>query len=231
MSAINAKEYYETHKSAEREYIPIVTARAVKAGETVTVNSVLGIDAMVKAPEDGYQISGSGGYKKFFTEEQLKEKTVPAEGLELPAPKEDIPEEELEYIQPVKKGEKIYVNPGIPVAARADEDGFIVKDKDSDYSAFMSNYELTSLFNYAGGKYETHEQRAVVALKDAPRLKGIILQENVTFAFRNGEYTAPKGSLLFVNADDEDGYTVTPRTNLEFRVAPASRKKGRSFKI
>lgn len=46
-----------------------------------------------------------------------------------------------------------------------------------------------------------------------PDMTGIILDQEVTFAFKAGNYTAAKGSFLFVNPKDEDGYTVLPASS------------------
>ena len=220
MTSVNAEEYFKAHQAQEKEYVPVSTARKIKAGQTVLINTVLGIDAFVKAPEDGYEVKGPSDSKKFLTKSQLKQQTVAADELELPAAKEDLTAEELKLIKPVKKGEEIYVNPGLPIVGRAEQDGFIVTDEDGKYSRFVSNYELTSSFNYAGKKYKTHDEADIIVQKDQAPLKGIILTEDVTFAFKAGEYEAPKGSLLFVNPDDEDGYTVD-NANLGYRVATA----------
>ena len=40
--------------------------------------------------------------------------------------------------------------------------------------------------------------------------KCVILEEDVTFGFADGEYTAKKGMVLYRNEGDKDGYTVLP---------------------
>ncbi len=210
MTATSAEEYYKAHQNEEKEYVRIWVAREVKSGDRITINSALGVDAVVSAPEDGYEIKDHAGTSEFLTKAEFKEQAVPADDFELPLPKEDLTEEELKLLNPVKKGDEIVVNPGITIITRAERDGFILSSEEGGNSIFISNFELTSEFNYAGRKFET-EKELIVTDKLDPPVKGIILTEDVIFAFKAGEYNAPAGSLLFINSKDEDGYTVDDR--------------------
>ncbi len=98
------------------------------------------------------------------------------------------------------------------------QDGFIVGSK--EFATFISNYELTTEFNYAGKKFETDKETIVMNKKERP-FKGIILMEDVTFAFKSGDHEMPKGSILYANPKDEDGYWAEGSANLMFRVAAA----------
>ncbi len=78
----------------------------------------------------------------------------------------------------------------------------------------MSNLDLTSTFNHSGKKFETEKVLVAADIEKPPR-KGIIFHEDVTFAFKSGDYTAPQGSIPYINPDDPDGCTVK-----NFSVSP-----------
>lgn len=225
MTAVNAEQYYKAYQSQEKEYVTIATAQPVKAGGTAIIN--VGFNVQVSVDEDGYQLSDAAGNFSYLSNKDFTAKTVSADSLELPVVKQDLAVDDLKAIKPVKKGDTICVDVGLPIQTTAKKDGFLVTTEEGKLPIFMSNFELTSTFNYSGKKFET-EKILVVVDKEATPRKGIILQEEVTFTFKAGEYTAPAGSLLYVNPDDEDGYTVQPyrSANAALRIAPSSPKVG-----
>lgn len=207
MTAITAHDYYQSHKAQEKSYTHVYTARPVKKGETIIIMSGLGIGAQVKAPSNGYLVEDNMTRQPgtFLTESEFKAQAVTADQFRLPAAKEDLPTGVK--LEPVAKGDTAVVDSflGIYAQVSVDADGFIVIEGQS--RSYVTNFELTSCFNYAGKKKKTHDVLVVADKEDAP-VKGIVLTEDVTFAFKKGDYAAPKGSILIVNADDEDGYTI-----------------------
>lgn len=204
--AVDAGEYYQAHAADEREFYRVYVARPVKEGERITVTTPLPM--VTRAEEDGYEISGYTGMhssdKAFMSAADFAEKTLPADIYAPAAAVEDLPADIK--VKPVAKGKAMVSNnAGINVQGAAPYDGVIVEAGKN--RLYFSNYELTSLFNYAGRKESTHEE-ILVRMKDEPPVKGIILGEEVTFAFKGGDYEAKMGSALFPNPKDEDGYSA-----------------------
>lgn len=203
--AVNAADYYKEHATDEREYLRVYVARPVKEGDRMTVTSPLPM--ITRADEEGYEVSAytsmSGSEKFFMSAEEFKEKMQDATIYAAADAAEDLPADVK--VKPAAKGKLIVSNNGgIPVQSKAPYDGVIVEAGDN--RLYLSNYELTSIFNYAGKKESTHPE-LLVRLKDEPPVKGIVLREDVTFAFLDGDAKATAGSLLMPNPDDKDGYT------------------------
>lgn len=206
---VDAAAYYTTHAGEEKEYVRVYAARSVKAGESIARN-VGGLYVESKTEDAGYELSAYHGFrssdKDFMTVAEFRQNTVSAADLPLAVPREDISPEEQKGMKPVAKGTRITIDVGVPIVTKAPYDGFTV-DVGGNLPVFMSNYELTTVFNYAGAKQGTHED-LVVALKGEPTVKGIILDRDVTFDFKDGPYLAKAGSFLYKNAEDKDGYTA-----------------------
>jgi hypothetical protein len=209
-NAKDVAEYYQQRAEAEREYVRVYAARPAKEGDAITVNAG-GFAIQSSIEEDGYTLSAYSGAQssteEFLSAEDFKTRTEDAGSLYPSLPREDVSAEEAAALRPVKKGKTIVVNVGLPIQTKAECDGFLYKTSGGDI--FLSNYSVSAAFNYVGRKEQTHEE-LVVRKKDEPMLKGIILEEDVTFAFKSGPYEAKKGSFVTPNPDDEDGYTAFP---------------------
>jgi hypothetical protein len=221
MKTVNAEEYYKAHIGDEREYVRLAAAREVKAGEIVFIEAVSGTEQAV-APKDGYEakhyITGPK-FSQFFVS---KANALHPDKLELAVPKKDLTAEELERIKPVQRGDEFTVEGENGYTKYAEKDGFFITQQDGKEPLFMSNFELLTAFNYAGKKRGIQEE-IVIADKTKPPVTGIILKEDVIFAFKSSQITAPAGSFLWKNPDDEDGYTVEEgirSPNAVLRIAP-----------
>ncbi|MBI1214344.1 MAG: hypothetical protein GC185_00830 [Alphaproteobacteria bacterium] len=209
--AVNAAEYYASKQGQEKEYVRVYAARPVQPGELMTLDTALGIAVQQRARESGYELSAyesfSRSHKSYLAEKDFAASTEPAGKLPPAVPREEMTAEEQAALKPVAKGEQVFVNAVLPVLAKADYDGFILTTED-DKKVYLSNYELKAAFNNVAGAKNTHPD-LVVRRTDEPALKGIVLTEDVTFKFKEGDYEAKAGSFLYPNADDVDGFTVT----------------------
>ena len=207
--AVDVKAYYEQRADKECEYLRVYSAVPMREGETWTAN-VSGLNIRQSADEDGYKIKAYEGmqsaHETFIPADEFKAKAEDASKFHLPQAPEELSAQDLAAMTPIKKG-KQFVAGGF-ISARAECDGFLYKTEKNGNS-FLSNYAVTAAFNYAGQKQET-DGAQIVRLKDEPNLKGIILDEDVTFAFKSGPYKAEKGSFVMPNPDDVDGYTAYP---------------------
>lgn len=242
---VNAAEFFKAHEAEAKEYVQVYAARSLKTGDSRIAN-VGGLNIQTQAETSGYEVarytSMHNSEKTFLAAKEFADKTALADTLAPAVAREDISAEDMASFTPVAKGQSITVNAGLPIATRADMDGFTVK-VDDGLPIFMSNYAISTLFNYAGAKKNTHED-LIVRFKDEPELKGFILKDETTFAFKEGEYTAPAGSFLYENKDDVDGYTVMkpgfaqfalreapgPEQSTSLETAISVRKKPVSFK-
>jgi hypothetical protein len=208
--AVDVKEYYEQHTDKEREYARVYSAIPIKEGEHWTATVFGGLKAQQSADEDGYKIKAYTGMhdceERVMSTEEFAEKMMDAAKLHPSEPPADLDDDDLKAITPIKKG-KQFIAMGI-ISARAECDGFLYKGKDGN-DTFLSNYSVASAFNYAGKKEQT-DGSLIVRAKDEPMLKGIILDEDVTFNFKSGPYEAKKGSFVTPNPDDEDGFIAFP---------------------
>ncbi len=228
--AIDAAEYYNQHAAEEREYVRVYCALPAKEGDH-WVASLGGLNIQQSADEAGYILKAYTGMQnhseEFLTADEFKNNTADASKLATSLPRSDVSEDDAKALTPVKKGKRIVVNVGLPLATTADCDGFLYKTDSGN--VFLSNYSVSAAFNYAGQKAQSHEE-FVVTKKDEPAIKGIILNEDVTFNFKSGPYEAKKGAFLSPNAQDEDGYTAYPpgfaafglRQNQEEQPKPAA---------
>lgn len=197
MAAMTPEEFYKANIDKEKEYVRIYTAREVKAGESIDRGCYF-----EDIKEDGYEISKGVGYRN---KREFAVQTTPAENMELPLPKKDLDKEYLQNIRPVKKGERFWIDygGGTLSCSTAAQDGYIITKGKGQL--FMSHFELMSQFNYAGKGHET-EKELIITMNDETPLTGIILDEDVTFAFKDCTQSARAGSLLFVDPKSEDGY-------------------------
>jgi len=211
--AVKAENFYKANAGQEKAYVAVYVARPVKAGATVEIsNSAFG-PAQVRAGSDGYQVSTyrdlRNSYKVFVDTAAFAKDYAPADQLAPIVDKEEISEEKM-VMKPVARGGTLVIDTVLGIAAQvsAPSDGFAVTT-DGGERLFLSNYELSAMFNYAGRKSQSTPD-TLVCDKGAPLMKGIILQKDTVFDFKAGEYKAPAGSFLYANPDDEDGYTVLP---------------------
>jgi hypothetical protein len=227
MTPVNAEKYYKANIDEEKEYVRLAFGREVKKGDIIFVDTIGG-NEQATAPEDGYEVKHVNGKQSFVSTANA----LPAEELELPVPRKDLTAAYIKKIKPLKKGDEITFTPakegeepdGIDniYPTYAEKDGFIIALANEKEPAFMSNFELTSCFNYAGQRYGT-DKEIIIADKNKPPVTGILIKEDTVFDFKGGECFAPAGSLLYKNPHDEDGYTVDdwmkwPNTAL--RVSP-----------
>lgn len=225
MTAVTPEEFYQANIDKEKEYVRIYAAFEVKAGE----ESATGVAGPI-VKEDGYELNRRRN--GFLGKAEFERKASPAEKLPLPVPKENLSENELQSIKLIRKGERIIVkfSPNGTLHKVAEYNGCIIKSETDGCEMYLSNFELASQFNYAGQKYEPEKER-IVTLSDEPPLKGILLDEETTFAFRSGNKTIPAGSLLYLDPASEDGYSTeimpAPRNrfhlsaNARLRLSPA----------
>jgi len=223
-NSIDAAEFFKAHAGEAKDYVQVYAARALKVGES-RVADIGGLNIQTRTETAGYELarytSMHDSKKVFLGAQAFAEKTAPADTLAPAVPREDLTAEDMKAFTPVAKGDRIAVDVGLPIITNADMDGFTVKTGDEkSLPVFLSNYAVSTLFNYAGAKKHTHED-LIVRIKDEPELKGIILKEETTFAFKEGDYTALAGSFLFENKEDVDGYTVMPPGFAQFALREA----------
>jgi hypothetical protein len=216
--AVNTASWYEANKGKEREYVRVYNAVTCNEGETWVANNGL-FNVQQGADENGYKIKVYSGPQKcqetFIGTDEFK-KTYEDAGAVFPAvTPEDISAEDAALLTPIKKGKSMVVNVGVPLATKAECDGFLYKMEKGNI--FFSNYGLTTTFNYTGQKCSTHED-LTVRRKDEPAIKGVILTEDVTFDFKSGPFEAKAGSFVMPNPDDEDGFTAYPPGYAQFSL-------------
>lgn len=207
---INAEEFYKKNAADEQQYVRVYAARPVRPGDEV-INNIGGLNIMGTADENGWELSAYHNYhqsnKKYLSTDEFKAETAKADALPLSTEPEALTAEDLAGITPVAKGQRIAIDVGLPIMTEASYDGATIKTSEDGLPTYMSNYQLTTLFNYAGAKKNTHED-LVVTLKDEQPIKGIILKEDTVLDFKEGPYEAKAGSFLYPNPDDVDGYTA-----------------------
>jgi hypothetical protein len=213
MAALTPEEFYKANIGKEKEYVHIYLAYEYSAGETMGVGIF-----ETAAEKDGYQLNPSG---EFLDRAEFAAKTTSAEDLELAVPKKDLGDEELENITPVKRGGWVNLkedaNGQFNERLLAGHDGFAIKTGDRSKS-YMSNFELTSKFNFAGERYETEKETIVTLNNEAP-VKGIILEEKTTFGSEDDNHTAPAGSLLYPNPAGGYLLKATKSPNASLRLS------------
>jgi hypothetical protein len=207
-AAVDAKTWYDQNVDKEREYVRVYSAIPAKPGDRWTEAGVISVARGVK--EEGYIIKAYSGFhdmrEAFLDKDEFAEKAAPAGALYPSQPPSDLDKDDLAALTPIKKG-KDFLSMGI-FSASAECDGFLLKGQDGNNS-FVSNYALTSAFNYAGKKFDS-DGATVVSMKDESPVRGIIVDEDVTFNFKTGPYEVKKGGFVMINPDDEDGYTAFP---------------------
>jgi len=219
MTTVTPAEYYQANIDKEKEYVRVYTAHEVKAGD----ESLTGVAGSL-IQEDGYELNRRTD--GFLRKAEFARKASPAEHLPLVVPKDNLSEKELNDIRLVRKGERIIVKitPNGTLHKRAEYNGCIIKSEKDGCEMYLSNFELTSQFNYAGKKYETENEK-IIFLKDEPPLKGILLDRETTFVFEGREKTIPAGSLLYCDPQSPDGYSteIMPSPRIRFRLSANAR--------
>lgn len=206
--SVNAKQYFQDNidKAGLCLMTPVVEGRKVKVGDRITVTGW--INVISRAEEDGWQVVfHQGGKYAFLNNDEFNACFKPFEieaQDELPAGAKVIP---------VRKGQNIFVQPWddtpMGVHTTADADGFVVTLPENGKARFMSQSSFRAAFkNAAAAPADQGFFKYVPQYDDLPT-GYVVLEEPVTFDFKEGPYTAPAGSVLYKNDDDIDGYTVT----------------------
>jgi hypothetical protein len=209
MYNMTPEEYYKANIYKEKEYVRVFPAYLVRCGEMVS-------DGMNLQPakEDGYELDWH-----FYTKDELEAKTTPAEDLALPAPKNDLSEEQLSELTPVSKGEEItaiFKFDGTMQEQTAQHDGFLVTYPTG--RAFMTNFEFTSHFNYVGKKCKTETDPITVIINKRKKpVKGILIDEPTTFDYGSYKRVAPAGAVLL-----NKGASLHCVFNTEYRLTEKS---------
>ncbi|MFN7226027.1 MAG: hypothetical protein ACK5UY_02090 [Holosporales bacterium] len=187
-----AKDFFNSAANKQTA-TAFLNARFVKEGETAIFNVGINIESRVE--EDGWYIPLPVGqvYEDFA---ELEEHVVAPQSVkhfELP--------EEINA-KKVAKGASYVANVGFLIETSTDSSGYILKEKGSSGSLFIAEAHYAAVF----GDQQPVEGQALIAV-DKP-IPCIVLEQEVTFDFIAGEYTAPAGFILYENEQDEDGYTV-----------------------
>lgn len=206
--AVDAEDYFQDniHKSGLCMMTPVVEGRQVKVGDRITVSGW--VNVITRAEEDGWQVVfHQGGKYAFLNNDEFNACFKP---VDIEA-QDDLPDGAK--VVPVKKGQRIFVQPwddtAMGVQTTADADGFLVTLPENGKTRFMSVSTFRAAFkNAAAAPADQGFFKYVPQHDDQPTLY-IVLDQPVTFKFKEGDYTAPAGSVLYQNDDDIDGYTVT----------------------
>ncbi len=207
MSAIKADAYFA--KNAARagtcQQTPVVEARKVAAGENIIITSFMSV--MSRASEEGWQIRIGSRYNFVNNAdfEQCFKRVEIAATKDLPAGAK---------VVPVKKGAEIYTQPWsdteMGVVGKADADGFLVTLPEDNKQRFMSESSFNATFKSAATPAPRADQgffQYQTQADDKPT-RYMVLEKPVTFAFKQGDYEAAAGSVLWENENDEDGFTI-----------------------
>lgn len=189
-SLIDLKAYYEAHKADEKEFCRVLIAYPIKKDMPYRIGEEVKV-----APSDGYLVNAlddESTYYGFRTGQQLTEQTFDLSGADLPSRRLDIAPTIV--VTPVAQMEKIMLGShDAPKETYAPVDGFTVRSPQK--TRFASNHELSSIFNYAGAKKETHE---ALLLTDAsePPLRGIIVKEDIYLMYGNNILPCRAGTMI-----------------------------------
>ena len=77
-----------------------------------------------------------------------------------------------------------------------------MKNSNGSGNTFIAEAHYEAVF----GDQQEIEGQKIIAIGDA--IKAVVLEDEITFEFIAGTYTAPAGYVLYANEEDEDGYTV-----------------------
>jgi hypothetical protein len=191
-TAISAQEFFNSANNKQRATL-VGNSRFVKEGEKAVFNFGFNLESRVE--EDGWYVPLPVG-KVFEDFAELEEHVVNAQQVkrfELPA---DV------KVKKVKTGETYVANVGFLVETSVDYSGYLIKTPGENGSRFIGEAQYVAVF----GDKQPVEGQVLVAIGDP--FQCVVLEQEVTFDFIQGECTAPAGSILYENKEDEDGYTV-----------------------
>lgn len=207
---MKARTYFAVNKSkaGEAYEAPVIEAWRVKPGDTIIITN--GISFQTQAEEHGWQYNVGNAYA--FKNEADFARLFKRVAYN---PQRDLPNGAV--VEPVARGERIYTQPWddtpMGVESRAETDGFIVRlPENGNKARFMSRSAFNNTFRTAAAN-DSNPHEGVFQYIPQPGDKPIgfvVLHKAIKFDFIAGPYTAPAGYILFENADDEDGYTVSP---------------------
>lgn len=242
MTSVAADAHYKENIGKEKEYVRVGYAYPVKAGETVsglkkvTMLGTCGVGTTIVAPEDGYVITTYPN-KEYLTQAEFEERKVVVDHLKLPIARKSLSAEGISDVTPLQKGEiiKYPASNGSTGEWVAPDHFYRYKRKGWEVYGHIADHELAATFNCASLKLPKPEY-LVVADKDAPLVKGIILDREVSFTEADGEppFKAPKGFFLCLTDESPDGFILAPSEylNLNLRIPqkPAKVAKGPAAK-
>ena len=109
-------------------------------------------------------------------------------------------------VKPVRKGETfISVMGGVGFEQTADTDGYLLEYA-GDVTDFWEKAHFDAIF---GGETPDPDTFRLLRI-DRASVQFVILTEETTFDFAEGEVTVPAGYVLYKDNEDVDGYVATP---------------------
>lgn len=214
-----AQYFAHHHKQQQQDYARVYAARRIAPGDTLK-----GASGETRAIAAGWEVSsyGEGGQtqRRFIAEVIFDEITAAADDLPPALPKLAMSHTERQRYNAVARGDTIRISAQQAVNGGAPYDGFLLSCGGA-MPIYQTNYEVTTTFNnYAGRMLSTQEER-VVRMKGEPELRGIVLQEDVTFQVKGGSRVAKAGSILYRDDKADDGFTIAGPafTRLGLRLA------------
>lgn len=208
--AVKAKKVFNrlAANQGEAKRARLVKARRVQAGDSITLTGLFTI--MDTARENGWHVESVLGSQQSFYDESDFDAQFTKEDRSLNTGKQELHKDAI--VETVKKGEHIEVFPwgddAIGLMTDAEEDGWLVTQPGGK-PRFFSDYTFRTTFKTDAPLL--NESLAIYREtpdEDAEITPFVVLPCDTVFDFEDGEYTAPKGSTLYPNADDVDGYTV-----------------------
>lgn len=197
MTGIAADQFFSTYADRAGDAYPKIEARPVKAGKYINIDED-GCPVDASIDEDGWQLEGAvKGYvtNEKFTAAFEKIDFIQKKRIDLPA------DAKVTEVQP---GDIVEDDRHVFMAAEA---GWLL-EKDGK-ATYFSDISFRATFNTNAQPLDATLQ--FCKEKDAEATRYIVLPQDTTFAFKSGDYTVPAGHVLFVDADNEDGYTVTSK--------------------
>jgi len=190
---VNAKEFFNA--SNKLSATAVANARFVKEGESAGINMSFNIEARID--NDGWYVPLPVG-QVFDDFSKLEEHLISSQSVkrfELP---------QGINVKKAAKGTRYVADVGFLVESSTDYSGYLLKGTEDSGSLFIGEAHYAAVF----GDKQSVEGQALIAVGNP--ISCVVLEQEVTFEFIAGEYTAPAGFILYENPEDEDGYTVVP---------------------
>jgi hypothetical protein len=168
----------------------VEVARLIQEGDTIQVN--MGFNIETSAEADGWYVPLPVG--QVFDFEEIESYVIQPQAVQ-----------HFEISSKVKKinaGDNYVANIGFLIETSAETSGFLFEQEDSS-ATFFAEAHYQAVF----GDQQVVQEQLIVAVNDKIT-KAVVLENEVTFEFMAGTYTAPAGYVLYANEEDEDGYTV-----------------------